>query len=411
MDQKRIEQLLAFHRAGLLENTIPFWLKYAIDKECGGFFNYIDYDGSVIGKDKPVWVQCRFTWLLSMLYNNVEKKTDWLELAGHGLDFIRKHCFDTDGRMFFEVTRDGRPIRKRRYVFTEAFGVLAFSEYALAAKDEQALESAEKLYKLLIHYYHNPELLPPKEYPHTRRSKSHAMPMIMLAVSQQIRKASANQLYEDIIDASLKEVFEDFMHYDVKALLETVGQNGEILEGPDGRCVNPGHAIETSWFIMEESRVREDRELLEKASLILDWSLDLGWDEEFEGIKYFVDIEGKPPLQYEHDMKLWWPHNESLYACLLAYYLTGKKKYADWYERIHKYAYSHFPDAKNGEWFKYLHRDGTVSSTIKGNRWAGPFHLPRMQFNCWKLLEQMKRSFKISANVDDAKGTIVKRLQ
>ena len=74
MDQERVGQLLVFHRTGLLEDTVPFWLKYAIDKQYGGFFNYIDYDGSVIGTDKAVWVQCRFTWLLSMLYNNVEKR-------------------------------------------------------------------------------------------------------------------------------------------------------------------------------------------------------------------------------------------------------------------------------------------------------------------------------------------------
>ena len=292
--------------------------------------------------------------------------------------------------MFYEVTRDGRPLRKRRYIYTETFGTIAFAEYSLAAGDEKRLARAKKLYRLLVRYYQNPDLLPPKIYPQTRQMKSHAMPMILLATTQQIRKTGDDPLYGEVIDNSLKEIFEDFMRYDEKALLETVGPRGERLDSPEGRCINPGHAIETSWFIMEEGRHRNDKKLVEKGLTILDWSLNWGWDKEYGGILYFVDVEGKPCDQYEHDMKLWWPHNEALYACLLAHYLTGRKEYEDWYEKIHGWTYAHFPDKKNGEWFKYLHRDGTISSTIKGNRWAGPFHLSRMQLYCWKLLEEMK---------------------
>ena len=390
MRKERTEALMKLHRDGLLNDTVPFWMKHTIDREYGGFLNYLDRDGAVLCTDKPVWVLGRFTWLMAMLYNNVEKRAEWLDTATHGIEFLEKHCFDTDGRMFYEVTRDGRPLRKRRYVFTETFGVLAFSEYALAAQDEARLDKARQLFKLLFRYRNNPELLPPKIFPQTRQTNSHAMAMILLCVAQQMRKTGDDPLYDELIDLSMREVFEDFMKPDEKALLETVGANGERLDSPEGRSVIPGHAIETAWFIMEEYRHRQGKELLEKACLILDWSLDLGWDEEFGGILYYVDVEGKPPEQYEHDMKLWWPHNEALYACLLAHHLTGEAKYEQWYEKLHAYAYSHFPDKEHGEWFKYLHRDGSLSSTVKGNRWAGPFHLPRMQYNCWKLLEEMR---------------------
>lgn len=390
MEKSRIEELLAFHRDGLLLDTVPFWMKHTIDREYGGFLNWLDHDGAVLNTDKPVWVLGRFTWLTALLYNSVERREEWLAASRHGIEFLEKHCFDTDGRMFFEVTRDGRPLRKRRYLFAENFGVIAFSEYALAAGDKSRLERAKSLYRLILRYYRNPELLPKKVFPQTRRIKSHAMPMILLATTQQLRKTGEDPLYEEVVADSIREVLTDFLHRDEKALLETVGPHGERLDSPEGRCINPGHAIETSWFLMEEGRRRGDRHLIEEACLILDWSLDRGWDPQFGGILYFVDVEGKPPEQYEHDMKLWWPHNEALYACLLAHYLTGRASYAEWYERIHAWVYSHYPDRKNGDWFKYLHRDGTISSTVKGNRWAGPFHLPRMQFNCWKLLERMK---------------------
>jgi len=390
MDRARIEELIKIHRNGLLEDTVPFWMKHTIDREYGGFINFLDKDGTVLNYDKPVWVLGRFTWLMSVLYNKVEKRKEWLDTARHGIEFLEKYCFDTDGRMFYEVTRDGRPLRKRRYVFTETFGVIAFAQYSLAADDKKRQEKAKSLYKLLIRYYQNPDLLPPKFYPQSMQAKSHAMPMILIATTQQLRETGDDPLYEEMIDHCLGEVFEDFMHYDEKALFETVGPKGERLDSPDGRCINPGHAAETAWFVMEEGRHRNDQNLIEKGCTILDWSLDWGWDEEYGGILYFVDVEGKPCAQYEHDMKLWWPHTEFLYACLLAYHLTGEHKYEQWYEKIHEWSYAHFPDKENGEWIKYLHRDGTVSSTVKGNRWGGPFHLPRMQLYCWKLLEEMK---------------------
>ncbi|MBN1436088.1 MAG: AGE family epimerase/isomerase [Sedimentisphaerales bacterium] len=389
----RITELSQFYKSGLLEDTIPFWMQHNKDEEHGGFFNYLDQDGSVYGTDKPVWVLCRYTWLMSLLYNNVAKRNEWLEAAQWGINFIRKHCFDTDGRMFFLVDRQGRPLMKRRYLFTETFGVIAMSEAGLASGNEELIDHAKSLYKLILRYYNDPSLLPAKINPATRAAKGHSMPMILLATSQEIRKTGAEALYEQVIDNSLKEVCEHFMRYDEEALLESVGPNGERLDGPDGRSIVPGHAIETAWFMLREARNRNnDAALIEKACLIIDWSLKRGWDEEFGGILYYTDVEGKPCVQYEHDMKLWWPHNETLYACLLAYHLTGQDKYAQWYEKVHAYAFSHFPDAQYGEWFKYLHRDGTVSHRLKGNIWAGPFHLPRMQYNCWQLLEEMKAS-------------------
>ena len=394
MEKQKIEKLITVYKDGLIDDTVPFWLNNAIDTECGGFFNYLDRKGEIYCTDKPVWVLGRFTWLLSTLYCEVQQNTQWLEIAKHGIEFIEKHCFDTDGRMFFEVNREGNPLRKRRYVFSETFGSIAFARYSQAANDPARLEKAKEIFKTLLHYYDNPQLLPPKYYPQNFQAKSHAMPMIIIATAQQMRKVWQDDLVEDTITKCLNEIFDDFMKPEFKALLETVESDGGFIDSPVGRCVNPGHAIETSWFILEEYRYRKDRKILEKALQILDWSLDMGWDEEFGGIRYFVDIKGKPCVQYEHDMKLWWPHTEAIYATLLAHHLTGDKKYEDWHDKLHEYSYSHFADSEYGDWIKYLHRDGTASTTLKGNGWGGPFHLPRMQLKCWQLLEEMKGDMK-----------------
>src|SRR5665213_3826965 len=129
---ERFDRLLATYRDGLLKETLPFWLPRAIDRKWGGYYTCFDQNGTILQTDKPVWFQGRFAWLLATLYNTVERRPDWLAAAKHGIDFLNDHCFDTDGRMFFWVTREGSPLRKRRYLFSESFAVIAFAAYAVA---------------------------------------------------------------------------------------------------------------------------------------------------------------------------------------------------------------------------------------------------------------------------------------
>lgn len=379
------------YKNGLLDDTLPFWQKHAPDHECGGYLTLLGADGSPVSTDKPVWIQGRTAWFFAHMYNEVEPKQEWLDLAHHGIQFIRSHCFDKDGRMFYLVTRDGQPLRKRRYVYTETFGVIALAEYARATGNSQIENEARNLYHLLLHYRDTSGLLEPKIMPQTRPLKAHGMAMIVLAITQVLRQLDDDPSYDDVIDSAIEEVFRDFRKPDLRVVLENVGLNGEFVDEPDGRVVNPGHVIETAWFILEEARYRNDQCLIPRACEILDWSLDIGWDTEYGGIYSFRDAKGETPLQYEHDMKFWWPHNEAIYATLLAYHLTGKKHYAEWHAKLHDWSYKHFPDTIYGEWFGYLHRDGTVSLPLKGSYWKGPFHLPRMQLRCWKLLEEMQQ--------------------
>ena len=390
MERGTAQELMGFYRNELLDNVMPFWLRHGIDRECGGFLHYLDADGSVLSTDKAMWIQGRFTWLLARLYNEVEARSEWLELAAHGIDFILKHAFDADGRCFYSVTRDGRPLRKRRYIFSEAFVMMALAEYARALGGSdggpELRGRARDLFKLILDHLDTPGLLEPKVNPDTRPARAHGTPMMLLSLTQVMRDMEENALYDEVAERSVREVLQYFVHDDVEALMETVGPDGKRLDGPAGRMVVPGHAIETAWFMMQEAARTNDEALTAQACRILEWSLELGWDPDFGGLLYYVDIEGKPPEPYEHDMKLWWPHTEAIYATLLAHVLTGDDAHLDWHKRIHDWAYDHFPDEDNGEWFGYLRRDGSLSSPVKGNMWKGPFHLPRMLLYSWKLL-------------------------
>ena len=388
MDTARKKHLADFYRNTLLDNVLPFWIKHSVDTTCGGFITALGRDGRILDTDKAIWQQARFTWLLGTLYNSVEQKQEWFDLLQHGVDFIQKYAFDTDGRMFFQVTQDGQPLRKRRYVYSEAFGAMAISEYAKATNDAQATKQANRLFLDFIHYNRTEGLIPPKINPLTRPAMGLGPNMIAINLAQVLRESTDGVHTEPVIKQSIENIVQYFMKPDLRAVMETVGPNGEILDHFDGRLLNPGHAIEAAWFILHEARLKHnDEHLIKIGTQILDWMWERGWDNEYGGLYYFRDVYHLPVQEYWHDMKFWWPHNEAIIATLLAYQLTGDTKYAKWHTQVHDWAFKHFTDEEHGEWYGYLHRDGRISVPLKGNMWKGPFHLPRMLLYCWKLLE------------------------
>jgi len=391
MKKQTARKLHDLYHSTLVKDVVPFWLEHSLDHEYGGYLHYLDRDGSVFSEDKGMWLQCREAWLFSKLYNDLEPRREWLDAANIGYDFVMKHGFDVDGRMFFEVTRDGRPLRKRRYFFSEMFAVMAFIQYYRATRNEQALQRANDTYNLVLRLFRNPDsTTPPKVFPQARDMKSLSYRMMMICISQEMKTADSNPLYEEVINDSIYQILNQFLKREKRALLETVGPNGEFLDCPEGRLICPGHSIEVAWFVLHEGMDKKDSSLISAGLDILDWSLKWGWDRKYGGLFYYVDLDDRPPLHLEWDMKLWWVHTEAMYALLLAHYVTRKQKYLDWYEKVHRYSFGHFPDRKYGEWFAYLHRDGTLASRLKGSLWKGPFHLSRFLLQGVKLTEKLR---------------------
>ena len=385
--KQELKDLRDFYRASLLEDTLPFWMPGIVDEEFGGYLSMRDRDGSLVDDDKSVWLQGRFAWMLATFCNTVEKKAEWLSAAKSGVEFLKAHCFDEDGQMFFLVTREGKPLRKRRYFYSEAFAVMAFAAYGKASGNEMWLEEARKLFAKSMDYVDGTASAGDPKWTDERKVKGIGVPMIFLQVAQVLVANGGDELAERKIDGFIEEI-RGFVKDDIKCVMEQIGIDGEVLDHIDARTLNPGHAIEGAWFILDEAKRRgRDRELVNLGCRMLDYMWKRGWDDEYGGITYFKDVYDRPVQEYWHDMKFWWPQCEAIIATLLAYQLTGDEKYAGWHRMIHEYAHKAFHDEEHGEWFGYLHRDGRVSSLLKGNHFKGPFHLPRMQWYCWQLLE------------------------
>lgn len=379
-------QLADFYKRQLVEDCLPFWFPRAVDATHGGFLHCFDRDGTSVDEDKSVWAQGRMSWMLLTLHQELEQRPEWLAWAEKGLQFLEKKCVDpADGRMFFHVARDGTPIRKRRYAYSESFAAIAHAAHAGVNGSQASAERARYWFDRFTDWNFTPGKIPPK-FTGTRPMEGIGTRMITLVTAQELRKhLGEDPHFTKWIDRCLDDIVRLFVKPDLKVVMESVTPDGGISDHFDGRMLNPGHAIEAAWFVMEEARHRKDDTLLKLGCDMLDWMWERGWDEEFGGLFYFRDVHGKPVQEYWHDMKFWWPHDEALIATLMAWRMTGDLKYSEWHEKLRLWSFQHFADPDHGEWFGYLRRDGMPSNTLKGNLWKSFFHHPRALWMCHRL--------------------------
>jgi N-acylglucosamine 2-epimerase len=381
------------YKEALLKNIIPFWEKHSIDSQNGGYFTCLDKTGNVYDTDKFMWLQGRQAWTFSMLYNKVEKNENWLKIAKNGIDFIIKYGMDKNGNFYFSTTKEGKPLVQPYNIFSDCFAAMAFSQYATASGDEEIKQLAIQTYHNILKKKDNPKGIYEKGTD-TRPLKSFALPMILSNLVLELEDVLPTEEVEKTIDFSIHEVMEVFLDKKSGLIYEFVRSDGSHEDSFNGRLLNPGHGIEAMWFMIAIGVRRKDNKLIEKATDTILKILEYSWDEKHGGILYFMDALDKPPQQLEWDQKLWWVHLEALVALAKAFEHTRRKELMTWYNKVHEYAWSHFSDTENGEWFGYLNRQGEVLLDLKGGKWKGCFHVPRAMYQCWKSFEKIENSKK-----------------
>ncbi|MEM9164063.1 MAG: AGE family epimerase/isomerase [Cyanobacteria bacterium P01_F01_bin.4] len=378
------QQLAERYKTTLLDDVIPFWESYSIDSEQGGYFTCLGRDGKVYDTDKFIWLQNRQVWTFSMLYNQLEKRDAWLNVAANGAKFLADHGRDAEGNWYFSLTRDGRPLVQPYNIFSDCFAAMAFSQYALASGEAWAKDVALQAYGNVLRRKEYPKGQYTKTYPGTRPMKTLAVPMILANLSLEMDWLLSGDQLEDVLDLTVKEVMESFLALERNLLYENVAPDGSHVDCFEGRVINPGHGIEAMWFMMDIAQRRQDMALINRAIDTVINILDFGWDKQYDGIFYFLDAEGHPPQQLEWSQKLWWVHLETLVALAMGYRLTQRADCWEWYQKVHDYAWARFADPQQGEWFGYLNRQGEVLLNLKGGKWKGCFHVPRAMYLCWQ---------------------------
>lgn len=383
------KQLAAQYKAELLDKVMPFWLENSIDKEFGGYFTCLERNGEVYDTDKFIWLQGREVWMLATLYNKVEKKQEWLDAAVQGAEFLKKYGHDGNLNWYFALDREGHPLVEPYNIFSYTFAVIAFGQLSIATGNAEYADIAKRTFDIVLSKVDNPKGKWNKAAPGARALKSFALPMILCNVALEIESLLEPRFLQNTIETCVHEVMDVFYRPEIGLIVEHLGTDNQLVDCYDGRLLNPGHAIEAMWFIMDLGKRLGRQDLIEKAVKIALAEAEYGWDKEFGGIFYFLDRLGRPQQQLEWDQKLWWVHIETLITMLKGYELTGNPKCLEWFERVHDYVWTHFADPDYPEWYGYLNRRGEVLLSLKGGKWKGCFHVPRGLFQCWQTLERL----------------------
>ncbi|MEM9324714.1 MAG: AGE family epimerase/isomerase [Bacteroidota bacterium] len=385
-----MKEYAAQYWKSLYEDVLPFWQKHSLDQEYGGYFTCLDADGHVYDTDKFVWLQARQAWTFSMLYNRLDQRQEWLDIAQSGAEFLLKHGSDDKGNYYFSLTREGQPLIAPYNIFSDCFAAMALGVYGRAANDSIYLDEAKRIYENILKRRSNPKGKYTKAITATRPLKNFALPMILSNLALELDHILTEEELNEITTDCEELILGSFWHEEQGVLLENVSPDGSLSDSFDGRLTNPGHGLEACWFLLDIAERRGDQVLIEKLVDMALKILDFGWDEQHDGIFYFLDIKGHPPQQLEWDQKLWWVHFEALIAMIKGYRLTKNPKCASWFQRLHTYTWERFHDHRGGlEWYGYLNRQGQVLLPLKGGKWKGCFHIPRALFVLAQELESL----------------------
>lgn len=377
------------YKRELLDNVVPFWEKHSIDKELGGFLTCLDRDGSVYDTDKFMWLQGRQIWTMSTLYDQVEARASWKDMAIHGADFILKNGRDENGDWYFALDRAGKPLVQAYNIFSDCFASMGLGAlYKITGKEEYGAV-ALKTFERILERQHNPKGKYTKAYPGTRNLKGFSLPMILSNLSLELEHIVGSTTVDTLIDDVIHEVMTVFYQEETGLIMESVNLDGSFSDTFEGRLVNPGHTIEAMWFMMDLADRRKDKVLMNRCVEIALRALDYGWDKEHGGIFYFMDILNRPVQQLEWDQKLWWVHVEALVCMAKAYAYTGDERCKAWFLKLDDYTFNRYSDPQYGEWYGYLNRQGEPLLNLKGGKWKGCFHVPRALLKVYQTLEKL----------------------
>ncbi len=383
------QSILSRYEHELLQLIIPFWEKNAIDEKYGGYFTFLDRDGTVYDTSKFMWMQWRIVYMFATLYISKYKKEKWLDLAVKGYEFLTKNGRDQASNYYFALNQKGEPIIAPYNIYSEAFAIMGSAALYKATNEEKYKIHAFQALNNYVKRLDDPKGKWEKSMPARKTYMSFGNYMILANLGLIVKDYLGSNDHEKEVSKAIDLILNHFWNEEYKVIFENINQDYTLdLNSCEGRHVIPGHGLEACWFILQHAELNKKEDIFQKVAYIIKSQLELGWDNKFGGIFYFMDVLGKPHLELQWNMKLWWVHCEALIATLHAYRLTKDPTLLEWFKKIDEWTWTHFPDPEHGEWYGYLNRRGEPTHLLKGGKWKTFFHLPRFLLIC---IEQLNR--------------------
>jgi len=386
-----IARIIERYEHELVDSVIPFWENNCVDAECGGYFTMLDRDGSVYDTTKYMWMQWRIVYMFATLYDTVYRKTEWLDIAAKGFDFLTRYGKSEDGSYYFALNRRGEAAMAPFSIFSDCFAAMGAAALFKATGDERYKREAHSAMKIYISRLDNPKGKWEKSLPGRKSRLALGSYMILANLGNVMSECLKTSEYNTATADAVDTVMNKFWNPELNVMIENINTDGSFdLDSCEGRFVTPGHGLESMWFILKYAEKNGRSDLIERACDYIHGLYEFGLDREYGGIYYFMDVLNKPHIELQADMKLWWVHNEALIAALYAWRLSGEDRFKKMFEDLDAWTWGHFPDPEYGEWFGYLNRRGEPTHMLKGGKWKTFFHLPRFLLTSIEQLRAIK---------------------
>ena len=378
-------------------DILPFWLKYTIDNEYGGFHGQIANDLTIDPHAaKGLILNARILWTFSKAFR-VFRDPVYLAAARRAYEYLIRFFWDSEfGGCFWMVDFEGKPLDTKKRIYGQAFAVYALAEYYHATNDPEILAKALRLFEKIEAAGHDAK--------HGGYFETYERDWT-LAVDQRLsdvdldEKKSMNthlhlmEAYATLLrhheDSTVRQRLRELIEIFLDRIVDPATQHFLLFFDEDwqprSEKISFGHDIEGSWLLCEAAEILGDPGLLKRvrktAVRMAEAVYEQGVDTD-GGLLYEADATGIIDAN-----KHWWPQAEAVVGFLNANELSGRQYFLDAAERSWRFIDKYIVDHEHGEWFGLVSQTGIPDAKhFKVDPWKCPYHNSRA---CFEVMERI----------------------
>lgn len=380
-------------RKHLTEDLIPFWDRLR-DEENGGFYGFMDSDLTLDKTAKKGGIlNSRILWFFSnaaMLLQDERCLAD----AKQAYEILRDAFVDKEyGGIYWAVSYDGKPVDIEKHAYNQAFAIYGLSSYYDASKDEEALQLAKSLFRIVETKMRDEGgYLEGFERDFSPADNEHLSEHGVMAYRTMNTLLHLLEAYTELyrvskdpeVRARMCEML-DIVHdhvYNAKERRQECFFDLEYHSLVDLHSY--GHDIEASWLVERTLEILDDEEYTAKILPILHAVRDCTLEKAFNG-HYLYNECGQEGVD---KTAVWWVQAETIVALVNAWQKNpDHPEYLEKAESVWEFVKEYLIDREaGGEWRSETDPDGTDHRRPMVSLWKCPYHNGRM---CMEVLKRL----------------------